>query len=556
MSVLSGKGRLSLTKAIVIRFSLIILAVAILLTILAIVIGKVQDTKVDVALANEERNTLYQATIDHYDWVETLLLAIASEDDFSGQLDPTQCSFGQTLYGNEMQNNPDYAEFISNITLPHRQLHEAASEIIEIPISDSVGRLDIYENEIKPNLELIHEHLNSEIAKQFTKIEALEAQLDSDVNVALAMCAIATLLILVVCFVTLHYLRGEVILPMVRFTNESRRLAEGSTALDFSTNCKTKEMWGFSHSMEEATGVLQHVISDLNEKMALLANKDFSIELEMDYKGDFASIEQSMSRLISEIRTIMIEIQNSGSIVTAEAQQVSFGSTQLANSSMEQAGISAALSDSITSMATQVSETAENANEANHLGEQVTTVIVESAEKMQEMQIAISDIQNATTDIEKIIKTIDSIAFQTNILALNAAVEAARSGQAGKGFAVVADEVRNLAQKSTEAANSTTMLIRNTLDTISHGTTIAREAYESFGKVEDSSREVLIRINEIAKTSKVQSTVIQEISDSMNQIYSVVQQNTATSEESAAASQELFAQANSLQELTSDFRLK
>ena len=199
---------------------------------------------------------------------------------------------------------------------------------------------------------------------------------------------------------------------------------------------------------------------------------------------------------------------------------------------------------------------AAHAVEGSRMSAEAGAVVNESNEYMRQLMTAMDEISTTSNEINKIIKTIDDIAFQTNILALNAAVEAARAGAAGKGFAVVADEVRNLAGKSAEAANNTTALIESTVAAIQRGMSIAEETAKSLGVVVEKTSVVNVKIQNIAKVSEEQANAIQQINTGIDQIASVVQTNSATAEQSAAASEELSGQANMVKDMVGKFNLR
>lgn len=207
-------------------------------------------------------------------------------------------------------------------------------------------------------------------------------------------------------------------------------------------------------------------------------------------------------------------------------------------------------------MAEKIRQNAENSKLANKNAELAGKEIISSNEEMKLMVKAMNQIDSKSSEISKIIKVIDDIAFQTNILALNAAVEAARAGAAGKGFAVVADEFRSLASKSAEAAKNTTLLIEETLASVHLGTEIAHNTAKKLEDSEKITREAVSLIEQITEASEEQASSAIQINVGIEQISAVVQTNSATSEESAAASEELNAQADALQNLVGRFKLR
>lgn len=249
------------------------------------------------------------------------------------------------------------------------------------------------------------------------------------------------------------------------------------------------------------------------------------------------------------------KIQQSSIAINMNAEQVSTGAQTLAQGTTEQASAIEELSAEINEIYTTIVNNAEYAENAGSKAMQASKEVEHGNMQMREMLSAMDEISNSSSEIGKIIKVIDDIAFQTNILALNAAVEAARAGAAGKGFAVVADEVRNLAGKSAEAAKQTTALIENSINAINKGTMLAGEAGKSLAGIVDKTNETNELINEIVKASSQQTISVNQIRRGIEQISSVVQENAATAEASAANSEELSGQVLILNDLVKQFTL-
>lgn len=319
----------------------------------------------------------------------------------------------------------------------------------------------------------------------------------------------------------------------------------------------TDELGLLAEHMRAFTHTIRAIIFDLRDTLAKLEEGDFTARSahEDQYIGDFSTILKSMYGLTTHISATLSEIKQSAESVRQNSDQVSGGAQALAQGATEQASSIEELSSTLDDIARQVKSTAEHSEQAR--ADVLTTgrEVEAGSEKMNRMMEAMTVIEQRSTEIRGIIKTINDIAFQTNILALNAAVEAARAGTAGKSFAVVADEVKNLALRSSEAAKNTTSLINETIHAVANGTQIVGDTVVSMQNVVTCSADITALVDKIAVASQAQSVGITQITEGVDQISSVVQINSATSEESAAAATDLARQSHLLTSLVGKFRL-
>lgn len=298
---------------------------------------------------------------------------------------------------------------------------------------------------------------------------------------------------------------------------------------------------------------LKHITS-MSEELGSIADGDLTVHIDCLSERDTMGV--SMRKMVGNLNSMFSEISSSTAQVNSGSGQIADGAQALAQGSTEQAAAVEQLSASISEIAQKTKDTADMAGKAAALADTIKTNAEKGGRQMDEMIAAVNEINQASQSINKVIKVIDDIAFQTNILALNAAVEAARAGQHGKGFAVVAEEVRSLAAKSAEAAKDTGGLIANSMEKAELGTRIADETAASLLEIVDGIKESNQLIGEIAKSSEDQSLGISQINIGIDQVAQVIQQNSATAEESAAASEEMSGQASMLEALVAQFKLK
>lgn len=343
--------------------------------------------------------------------------------------------------------------------------------------------------------------------------------------------------------------------PIKEATEVLAEVSEGKLNVKVTGDYKGQHAM-IKNAVNSTINALSGYVEEITRVLTEISGGNFDVYTSDNYKGDFANIKNSLENIINTFNDILYEINAAAQEVANGARQISDSSQILSQGSTEQASTIEELSASMEQIAEQTKSNAENAEQAFAVAVTVKEGAVSGNNQMAEMLQAISEINNASSNISKIIKVIEDIAFQTNILALNAAVEAARAGQHGKGFAVVADEVRNLAARSANAAKETTALIESSIMKTEDGLKIAKDTADALNDIVVGISEASNIVNKIASATSEQASAIVQINMGVAQVSQVVQNNSANAQEGAAASQEMSGQAEVLKDLVGRFRLR
>lgn len=349
---------------------------------------------------------------------------------------------------------------------------------------------------------------------------------------------ITALFILVSIFAVFHIAR-PMVKPIVGLMDRMQKISEGDLHSEVPPVYTGDEMESLCCSIGSTIQSLNSYIGEISHVLHSMAQGDFTVRAKLNYKGDFVEIKTALDTIVKSVNAIFQDVSQTAGKVTTGSQEMAGQAQMLAKGTITQAGTIQELSSSLHEITEKVAQSAEDAAHASELSKQTLDEVQSGKENMDLMVSAMNRINETSAKIGSIIKTIESIAFQTNILALNAAVESARAGQAGKGFSVVADEVRRLAGQSSQAAKDSSSLIQQCLDAVRDGQITADKTAQSLASITDKTEQATKISNEISKAAAEQAASVSQISTGVEQISSVVQMNSASAEQSAATSREL-----------------
>ena len=394
------------------------------------------------------------------------------------------------------------------------------------------------------------------------KLDELTDEASSETVRNMVVCTVAGFVVIIVCLVFAFTLTRKtskrvletILEPLHAIEDVAMELTEGNlhSTLEYHSD---DEIGKLAHSMRKSIRILGTYVDDIDRSMKLFSEGNFDVHPEVEWRGDFVGILNSFMAFQASMAGTIKGIQNVSNEVSGAAEQVASSSNDLADGATNQAAVVEELTATVTGVSEQVEKNSQSAKEISVKVDELGNAILESNGKMHEMVDSMHEISEASKEIDKIITTINEIASQTNLLALNASIEAARAGEAGKGFAVVANQVNVLADQSAQAAKESATLIETSVKAVEKGMVIAGQTAAQLEEVAENSKLITTEVTNIAETLETQTTEIKQINEGIEQINDVVQTNSATSEECAAASQEMSSEAESLREMIRKFKV-
>ena len=402
--------------------------------------------------------------------------------------------------------------------------------------------------------------ISSETDRAIEAIQDRLANYQSVLNILVVACevifVICCILIIYMIVMTISFARKELLNPIIRVSGALSELAKGNlkVALDGmkADNSEVGRMVGALAYMEEN---FSHMITEIADVLGSMGQGNYRVSVKENYVGEFIKIKEAMEDIIAETKSMLNTIRNTAQEIDGGSEQLAKAAMDLADGSTVQATKMQEVADMVNRMSLSMEAKAEEANETVKISMEAATALQDGNEKMQELKVAIGDIEKCSNEIRTIIGTIEDIANQTNLLSLNAAIEAARAGEAGRGFAVVAEQVKNLAEESAKAAGETRKLIDTTVEAVQKGIAYADVTAESMNEVMSGAQMSTEMMEKMAVELREEAANMMKIDDNVARVAEIVDNNSATSEETAAVSEEQTAQVATMVQMMEQFTI-
>ncbi|NBJ93852.1 methyl-accepting chemotaxis protein [Parablautia muri] len=530
--------------------SVLLFSVVMTINILSIERSEKLNSQVNALLDRAQK-----AEVAHYKWATNLSNALYVGTEFTGSTDPTGCVLGQWIYGEEGTDDEEILNLREQLKPLHEELHQSAVDVLELLETDKEQAQNYYQETIQSNLGVLVGLLDEVVERGGVLREKSQKSMQVTL-VFMHTTSIVGLTLALVCLISLVlYVLKQVVKPILMLTEKTLPLKEGHLKLDLDYDVDD-EIGDLTRTLKESMEQIRQYVEEINRMMYQVSTGDFNVACSVPFIGDFYSIEKSMESFTASLSEAISNINRAEDSVFGHAEHLSGGAQLLAQGAIDQAAAVEELYatlDELSNSAKQNIEMAASVKESAQLTREQVSL---SGREMEQLVSAMADISDSSKEIGRIISTIEDIAFKTNILSLNAAVEATRAGEAGRGFTVVSSEVRNLAARSNEAAQATRELIGNAVRAAEKGNQIVERVSETLQKTLELVQESNESIGVITDAVHAEAIAISQVTEGLGQISAVVETNSASSQESATVSTELFEQVRLLQDQTSRFQLK
>lgn len=532
-----------------------ILAFIVISSILALNI--IENASSKITSYQKQQYKAQEVISAHYKWLENLSESITTGEKFTGSLNPETCALGEWLSDSQtsINNDPAMKAALEKCTGPHKEIHLAASNLLELASTDKETAYASYSSDFKPKVAQIGESLTAistryqEIAKDMESNKQLLAIVVHVLLLCISGGAVAAAL--KIGSQVSQYISE----PVNAVTEYSEKLAAGINEIAFEDSVvKNKKNSSeinrmIHHFQNMADGIKKNV--DVIRKVA---EGDLTAYVEIKSSDD--SLGKNLYRLVQNNDFMLADMLRVADSIAEHATYIADASQELAQSCTEQANSVESLSSTVTFANNLAGNNAKEAKEASEIIKDMKDEVLEGSTDMEQLAVSVKEIREASEKVASVMKAINDIAAQTNILSLNASIEAARAGEAGKGFTVVAEEVRQLAAKSAEAANESRMLIEDTIQKTNEGTRISEQAAMTFNKIVKTADGISRIVEQIDKASSEQQKYIEEIYEDIHKVTSIVVENAATSQETAASTQEMEANAELIHKAMQQYKLR